>query len=94
MTEITVEPIKTTVVRWKCPHCNRHLSRRRKAVEHVDRCFLNPTNRTCRTCVHHRFEESEPETGWHLPEHCEADVEPEQWPVVNCPLWKLAGGED
>lgn len=77
------EPIRTTVVRYKCPHCNRHESRKAKAVAHIARCFLNPANRTCRTCKHHI------DVNWVNPEGCKVS-EPAEFPVVGCPLWELA----
>lgn len=97
------EPIKTTVVRYKCPHCNRHHSKRKAAVEHIARCFLNPANRTCRTCKFHCQAYFSAPTDWCEPgrqcacndmdEHCAVqDVETEAFPVVACPLWELAEG--
>jgi hypothetical protein len=93
------EPIKTTVVRWKCPHCNRHHARKHDAIAHIGRCWKNPANRTCRTCVFFRREGdgsycfpgrpcdcNAPET-W-----CDADVElpADGLPMIGCALWELA----
>jgi len=90
------EPIPTTVKRWKCPFCNRHESRKRKAVEHVERCWLDPAKKTCRTCAHH-IEASTGDPCYAgglclcntVEEGCEVS-EPERFPVVSCPLWELA----
>lgn len=43
-------PERITVVRWKCTHCSRSSSSRKAAVQHIGRCWLNPANKTCRTC--------------------------------------------
>jgi hypothetical protein len=96
------DPIPTTVKRWKCPHCNRHESRKSKAVAHIGRCFLNPANRTCRTCKFHCQAYFSAPTDWCEPgrrcgcndmeEHCAADGGEaiEVFPVIGCPLWELA----
>jgi len=93
-------PIRTTVVRYKCPHCRRHHARRADAVDHITRCWLDPANRTCRTCEHHAKAYTAPASAWCEPghhctcndmdEHCTVDLEPERFPVVLCPLWQLA----
>lgn len=89
-------PIRTTVVRYKCPHCNRHCARRRAAIEHIERCWKNPANRTCRTCVLFR---STGDGSYCFPgrpcgcnaveEWCDANVElrTDGLPVVGCPKW-------
>lgn len=97
------DPIRTTVVRWKCPHCNRHHSRRPEAVAHVARCWLNPATRSCRTCKFHCQAYFSAPTDWCEPgrqcacndmeEHCAAGVEPETFPAVDCPLWELRVAE-
>jgi transcription elongation factor Elf1 len=97
---MTAEPIPTMVKRYKCPHCNLHLSVKKKAVEHVARCWLDPAKRACRTCKFHRRAYYSAPTDWCEPgrrcgcndmdEHCAAGAEPEAFPVVDCPLWELA----
>jgi hypothetical protein len=76
------DPIKTTVVRYKCPFCNRHESRKATAVAHIARCWSNPDNKTCRTCalfVPATFDS---------PEQCDLGIDlPGDAPVVNCPEW-------
>lgn len=79
------DPIKTTVVRYKCPHCNRHFSRKKACAAHIERCFLDPANRTCRTCEHHHWEDPFRDTQ----ELCSVSM-PKEFPVVLCPLWELA----
>jgi hypothetical protein len=78
------EPIRTTVVRYKCPFCNRFYSRRQAAKDHMARCWLDPANKTCRTCKHHHWGDPFLDT----PEKCDVS-EPETFPVVDCPLWAL-----
>lgn len=99
-------PIRTTVVRWKCPYCNRHHSRKARAVSHIDRCWKSPANRTCRTCRFHAEAYTAPSSSWCFPgrqcdcndmyEHCQhengPELEPGQFPVVGCPLWELRDG--
>lgn len=98
------ESIKTTVVRYKCPHCNRHRSRKSATASHIARCWSNPDNRTCWTCRYHAKAYTAPASSWCFPgrecdcnnmdEHCQHDEgpEPETWPVVGCPLWELRDG--
>jgi hypothetical protein len=90
------EPVKTTVIRWKCPYCNRHRAKRAAMTEHIARCWKTPATKTCRTCVHL--------TVWPRGEYCfpgrpcscndesrccETGVQmPEDGtPVVGCPEW-------
>lgn len=103
---MTAEPIATTVKRWKCPHCNRHFSRKPSAIAHVERCWLDPAKRTCRTCVHHVRAYTAPASDWCFPgrqcdcndmdEHCDAPAaDPDAelvFPVIGCPLWELKDG--
>ena len=45
------KPHEITVRRYVCPHCNRGRSTRKSAVAHMARCWRNPANRSCKTCV-------------------------------------------
>lgn len=102
MTDAGVEPIKTAVVRFKCPFCNRHHARRPRAVDHIARCWSNPENKTCRTCVFFVPAASEADmcgvygcTCGNFPESCELDIElPENAPVVGCQKWQPRNLED
>lgn len=97
---MTAEPIKTTVVRYKCPHCNRHHARKAGAIAHIGRCWSNPDNKTCRTCasfVPAVYDSCGIDTGIGIctcgsaPEQCDLGIElPENAPVVNCPQWQDA----
>lgn len=49
---IPIEPIRYTSVRYRCPFCTRNRSRKKTIADHAERCWHNPTNRTCRTCAH------------------------------------------
>lgn len=58
-------PIAVRVTRYQDPHCGRTHSSRRRAVEHMGRCWRNPDARGCLTCRH--FEPAVPgdlDTGW------------------------------
>lgn len=68
-------------LRWKCPFCRRSWSSKARANAHVSVCWLDPENRTCKTCVHH----VPAETGYcgaragcqcqNIEEHCLAGVD-------------------
>lgn len=93
------EPIKFTQVRHRCPHCRRSWSAKRAAVEHITRCWLNPANRSCKTCDNY-----EPPNGGCCPgcdtdERCYAgvqfDVEPDEFGgrillPLHCEKWERA----
>jgi hypothetical protein len=70
-------PIKVRVTRYQDPHCGRTHSSRRRAEEHMARCWRNPDARGCLTCAHFQpFQPSELDTGWPgEPEHCTAGVD-------------------
>jgi len=46
------EPTKVLMTRWRCEHCRKSWANRRTAVDHAGRCWLDPGNRGCKTCVH------------------------------------------
>ena len=46
------EPIPVRVTRYRCPYCPRGHSTRRRAVEHIARCWRNPDVKSCKTCKH------------------------------------------
>ena len=48
------EPIPKQVTRWSCPHCHRSWSKRRSASDHIERCWFNPDNRSCKTCINYQ----------------------------------------
>lgn len=48
----TREPIQVQITRYRCPSCNRLCSNRSRAREHMARCWWDPANRACKTCVH------------------------------------------
>jgi hypothetical protein len=58
-------PVAVRVTRYQDPWCGRTHSSRKRAVEHMGRCWRNPDARGCLTCRH--FEPAIPgevETGW------------------------------
>lgn len=92
------EPISILVRRYQCAHCGRSRSKRTATAEHIGRCWLNPDNRTCKTCEN--FEPwtdacgCEPGCNWGArgpnPPYCHAGVDltgDDALPVTNCPLW-------
>lgn len=86
----SAEPIAIRVVRHACPFCRRSRSKRQATVEHIGRCWLNPDNRTCKTCANFLPAESEPEVGYHAPEDCAAGVPLGPDVVTNCERWEAA----
>jgi hypothetical protein len=70
-------PIPVRVTRYRDPHCGRTHASRRRAEEHMARCWRNPDAHGCFTCAH--FEQHVPgdiDTG--SPghdEHCTAGVD-------------------
>jgi hypothetical protein len=82
-------PAEIVVTRYVCPHCRRGHSRRRAAVEHIARCWRNPTNRTCKTCTHHHHEPDEPQVGLMGGPFCAAGVDlAGEAPRIDCPTWR------
>lgn len=84
------EPIRSVVVRWRCPFCGRSHSARTRTREHMARCWFNPAARSCKTCVHFR-------ENWGNGEGCGRGLNvnvPTDRPGVfklptGCPLWEL-----
>lgn len=46
----TSSPVAVRVTRYQCPPCGRTHSSKRRAVEHMGRCWQNPAARGCKTC--------------------------------------------
>lgn len=38
--------------RWRCTHCHRSWASRSAATAHAGRCWYDPANRSCKTCVY------------------------------------------
>lgn len=66
MTEdvVVAEPVRSVVVRWRCPFCGRSHSDRPRTRTHMARCWQNPDNRSCKTCAFFEFDYDEPDVGW------------------------------
>lgn len=93
------EPIEFMQRRWKCPHCSRSRTRRTAIEEHIARCWRNPDNRTCKTCIF--FLPASSSGGyWCIPgqpcscndadPECKAGVEFPDFaalPIVGCSKW-------
>lgn len=73
------DPEKIQVTRYRCPHCRKSWSAKRATLEHMGRCWLDPQNRSCRTCDHFRpgygGTDSGWNEGWHQKEHCAVGIE-------------------
>ena len=69
LAEKAQQPREVTVKRYRCPHCRYSRSSRKPVVEHIARCWHNPVNRACKTCIH--FERA---TG-HTDDTCLAGVD-------------------
>lgn len=82
------EPIKVQVTRYQCPHCGWKNSRRKKTVEHIARCWVDPAKKTCRSCTN---------STWPYGDHCRAGIflDPlANQPVMDCPSWTDADQPD
>ena len=88
MTVASADPITIRVIRHVCPFCSRGRSKRAATVVHIGRCWLNPGNRTCKTCAHFMPAESEPEVGYHVPEDCAAGLTLTGAVVTGCERWE------
>lgn len=97
------EPLRVTVVRWKCPTCGRNHSSKARALKHMPACWYNPAARGCKTCVHftpyYRDDPDECAEGVDLrgTEVIEAEagrspVDAPQWfnpgPITGCSKWQ------
>lgn len=94
------EPIAVKVTRYRCPFCTRGWSSKKRATEHIERCWHNPAKRNCKTCVYHQPYVATKDVC--LPGAlCACDEQPEECLLgedisdglrSDCPLWSLAGG--
>jgi hypothetical protein len=71
------EPFQTT--RYRCKWCRRSWSAKKAAADHIARCWLNPENRSCKTCDNYE-EMSSCDSGYHcgcplIPESCRVGIE-------------------
>jgi DNA-binding CsgD family transcriptional regulator len=83
------------VKRWRCPHCIYSKASKNVVEKHIDRCWRNPANRACKTCVH--FERAGGEEcdctpsckGMSWPDSCGLGEKlPDDRPVLHCPVWE------
>lgn len=91
------DPIPVRVTRYRCPHCARSHSARRRAVEHIGRCWFDPDNRTCKTCANYEPPESggcfgDPQCNCpDTPQNCTAGVDLPDFGgemVTGCEKWE------
>jgi hypothetical protein len=45
-------PEKVLMPRYRCVHCRKSWANRATALEHTTRCWYDPANRGCKTCMH------------------------------------------
>lgn len=67
-------PIAVRVTRYQDPHCGRTHSSRRRAVEHMARCWRNPDTRGCLTCRNFEQDLRDVEVGLPGGESCAVGV--------------------
>jgi hypothetical protein len=92
-------PESITVTRWRCPFCHRSRSSKRATAEHIERCWLNPAVRSCKTCANREPGGDacgcEPGCNWGsppggIPDSCTAGVDRSDGEIkTGCPLWAL-----
>ncbi len=90
-------PIPVMVRRYECPRCGRRRASKQATAAHIGRCWLNPANRTCKTCKYFK-----PAGCCGMPDvydcytpmcpttpTCDADVDLSDGntPRVGCPRW-------
>lgn len=68
-------PIAVRVTRYQDPWCGRTHSSRRRAVEHMARCWRNPDVRGCKTCRHFIQDPGEADVGLMGGEWCDRGVD-------------------
>lgn len=51
---------------YKCDFCPKRYAERSKARRHEEKCFHDPSNRSCKTCGNLQFEDGP---------YCEAEIE-------------------
>jgi hypothetical protein len=80
------QPEAITVTRYRCPFCHRSRAKKQATAAHIQRCWHNPANRTCKTCPFYSSDRDG--------EYCDNDAAPEgdEFPVVACPAWQPAEG--
>jgi len=91
-------PVPVTVQRFQCPFCSRRRAAKKTTAAHIERCWLNPAARACKTCANFTDEpDGEPcfagqpcdcNQGY---QQCEAGIADVAGGTIvsGCPLWKL-----
>jgi hypothetical protein len=79
--------------RFRCPHCRRSWTSKKRATEHVAVCWHDPARQACKTCRHHH--EGSHGSHWEPPEpeYCAVDAaqdddEGNYVIATNCPVWE------
>lgn len=83
------QPVAIRVTRHQCPHCRRTWAHKQAATAHIDRCWHNPDNRACKTCVRYEPPSEGPYSqhpGW--PEDCSAGEDLTDGLATGCPSWE------
>lgn len=81
-TNIKLIPLEIIVKRYVCPYCHRSRSRRRPCEEHMERCWKNPEQHGCKTCVNFV------KTPKGINDRCKVGNNIGPGLVTNCKKWK------
>lgn len=88
------EPIPVQVTRYRCPSCSRTMASRSSIRKHINRCWWDPANRGCKTCLHFERERCCGNAAFYgcvgcpTGDTCNAGVDI-TGPIVNCEAWEL-----
>jgi hypothetical protein len=93
------EPEMVMVRRYQCPYCHRRRASKSAVAQHMERCWLNPAARSCKTCAHYEYYAGSGLSDPCVPgefchcddpaESCGKDVDLTGGLKSGCPLWKL-----
>lgn len=99
-------PVRILATRWLCPFCHRGRSSKAATTDHIERCWKNPENRTCKSCANYAYYPGgetcfpgRPCNCNDAERSCRADVDLPPvgqavgFPVVDCPLWEPRGAD-
>jgi len=78
------------VTAWACSWgCGRSvLTSKAQMEKHEDRCFHNPSVKSCKTCRHNDYETPEPDVGIAGGHFCHLDVLDQKIAKRHCDKWE------